>query len=315
MNEKIEEIKARIEKKKTVDEISEELGLERYQVYGLVQELMQKGYLFDIVDGEIVKLKKPQLTEDVYQVKHDLEHLKLLLLSDTHLGSKHDRLDILRYVYQKAEDLGITTVLHSGDMVDGYYPNRANQVYELKAHGADEQTDYVVNKYPTFDGKTYFITGNHDFTHIRNDGYDIGKAISKQREDLVYLGQDVADLKIGKLKTRLFHGAGSKPYSKSYKLQRYVETIPLEEKPDIQLMGHYHDAFYMKYQGVDCFQVPALIDQTPFARQMGMPNLKGVWWLGIDFNKKGEVSSIKPELETFGKKLVKRNGNQTKNND
>lgn len=46
-----------------------------------------------------------------------------------------------------------------------------------------------------------------------------------------------------------------------------------------------------------------------------LEKIKGAWWVDIDFDKKGNISSIKPELETFGKKLVKRNGNQTKNND
>lgn len=288
----------------SIDNLCEQFELKDYEALGLI-ELLKRDGLMVYVDGDrIYKMPSPVKTNDVYEIKQQLNHLKLLLTSDLHLGSKYDRLDILKYVYKKADDLGVEIVLNAGDLTDGYYPNRSNQIFELKAHGADEQTDYVVNNFPEFGGTTYFITGNHDYTHIRNDGYDIGKAVSKQREDMIYLGQDVADLKIGKLKTRLFHGAGGKPYSKSYKLQRYVETIPMEERPHIQLMGHYHDAFYMPYQGVHCFQVPALLDQTPFARQMGMSNLKGVWWVDIDFDNKGNITTIKPELETFEHKLV-----------
>ena len=86
-----------INKKKTITEIQEALELKRYEVYGLVQELINQGYLYDIIDGEIVKLKNPVKSNDVYQIKSHLEHLRLLLISDTHLCSKYDRLDILRY--------------------------------------------------------------------------------------------------------------------------------------------------------------------------------------------------------------------------
>lgn len=52
------------------------------------------------------------------------EKHKLLFISDTHLGSKYDRLDILRYLYDLAEDEEINTVFHVGDLCDGAYPNR-----------------------------------------------------------------------------------------------------------------------------------------------------------------------------------------------
>ena len=65
-----------------------------------------------------------------------------------------------------------------------------------------------------------FIAGNHDYTHIRNDGFDIGRAVAKERSDMIYLGQDVADVKYGKTRIRLFHGSKGPSYARSYKLQK-----------------------------------------------------------------------------------------------
>jgi predicted phosphodiesterase len=303
MKDKMEKIRNYIEKKKNVKEICEELELQDYELYGLVELMKQEGYLYDIVNGEILKLKQPKKENDIYEVSSKNKN-SFLFISDTHLCSKYDRLDILRHLYKEAEEKGIDTVLHAGDLTDGDYPSRSEHRYELRAYGADEQTDYVINKYPEIKGiKTYYITGNHDYTHIRNNGYDIGKAITKEREDMIYLGQDVSDIKINNLKIRLFHGSKGKSYAKSYKLQRYSETIPLEEKPDILLMGHYHDAFYMKYQGIECYQVPACIDQTPFTRSLGLENIKGAWWVDITQDTKGNIVYTKNELETFTKKL------------
>jgi len=295
-------LKYMINKKRSFEDICNELELQPYEVYGLAQLLKQQGMNLVIEEGSITKSNFVPRNEDVTIIK-PTETQALLFVSDTHLGSKYDRVDLLKKAYKIASDRGIKTVLHVGDMTDGCYPNRANQVYELRAHGADEQTDYVVQNYPYVQGMdTYFITGNHDYTHIRNDGYDIGKAIDRQREDMHYLGPDVADVQIGKLRIRLFHGSKGPAYAKSYKLQKYAETIPSEEKPDILLQGHYHNSFYMRYQDIDCFQVPALLDQTPYARQLGMQNEKGVWIAQFQLDSKGNMISISPELINFTEK-------------
>ena len=80
------------------------------------------------------------------------------------------------------------------------------------------------------------------------------------------MGSDVADMKIGKLKVRLFHGKGGNAYAKSYKVQKYLDSIPLEERPHILQTGHIHQSFYMKQDDTHCFQTSCLEDLTPFAR-------------------------------------------------
>ena len=298
-------LKYLINKKKTLFEICEALELKDYEVIGLVELMKQDGELLDYVNGEIVKLRKPIKNNDVYEVKNDLEHLKLLLISDTHLCSKYDRLDILRYLYDKAEDLGVKHVLHSGDFTDGR-SNRPEHVYELKEASFQGQVDYCVEKYPAFSGKTYVIQGNHDNWFYKSSGSEIMKPIAREREDIVYLGPDVADMKIGNLKIRLFHGNGGNNYAKSYKIQKYLDTIPVEEKPHILQTGHIHQAFYYKQDNTHCLQTGCLEDLTPYARSLGFNGDKSCWWLDINFDDKGNIYSITPELETFGKKLIRR---------
>ena len=69
-----------------------------------------------------------------------------MLISDTHLCSKYDRLDILRYLYDKAEDLGVKHVLHSGDFTDGR-SNRPEHVYELKEASYQGQIDFFFTSF------------------------------------------------------------------------------------------------------------------------------------------------------------------------
>lgn len=299
-------IKYLVKKKKGFIEICNELQLKDYEAIGLVNLMKQDGELIDYVNGELVRLKTPPKTNDVYQVSTNSTHIPLLLISDTHLCSKYDRLDILRYLYDKAEDRGIKYILHSGDFTDGR-SNRPEHIYELKETSYEGQVDYCVDKYPTFSGKTYVISGNHDDWWYKSTGSEIVKAIAKRRDDIVYLGSDVADLKIGKLKIRLFHGKGGNAYAKSYKVQKYLDSIPLEERPHILQTGHVHQSFYMKQDDTHCFQTSCLEDLTPFARSMGLANDKSVWWVDVNIDDRGKIESINQELETFNtKKLVRK---------
>lgn len=301
-----EKIKILLKKKKSFVDICKELQLKDYEAIGLVNLMKQDGELIDYVNGELVRLKTPPKTNDVYQVSTNSTHIPLLLISDTHLCSKYDRLDILRYLYDKAEDRGIKYILHSGDFTDGR-SNRPEHIYELKETSYEGQVDYCVDKYPTFSGKTYVISGNHDDWWYKSTGSEIVKAIAKRRDDIVYLGSDVADLKIGKLKIRLFHGKGGNAYAKSYKVQKYLDSIPLEERPHILQTGHVHQSFYMKQDNTHCFQTSCLEDLTPFARSMGLANDKSVWWVDVNIDDRGKIESINQELETFNtKKLVRR---------
>lgn len=290
-------------KKPYINTIIKDLDIKEYEVYGLVEMLKKEGYLFDIQDNQVVKVK-PIKENDIYVVPNNLDHIKLLLISDTHLASKYDRLDILRYLYAKAEDNNVNYVLHSGDLTDGL--KHEGQMYELKETSYTGQRDYVIDKYPKSNIPTYLISGNHDLWWFKKCGADICKDISNHRQDLIYLGSDCEDLKIGKLRIRLYHGKGGSSYAKSYKLQKYLDSIPIEERPHILQTGHIHQSFYMKQNTTHCFQTSCLQDLTPFERSMGFNNDKSCWWIDIDMDNKGNPVNIKQELEVFGKKLIKR---------
>ena len=293
-----------LKKKPYIKKVMDDLHLQEHEVYGLVELLKQKGYLFDIIDGQIVKVK-PIKNNDVYKIPNNLEHLKLLLLSDTHLASKYDRLDILRYLYQKAEDEKVDYILHSGDLTEGL-SGRQQQLYELKETSYTGQRDYAIENYPKSEIPTYLIAGNHDLWWIKQCGADICKDIANNRDDLHYLGSDCEDLQIGKLKIRLYHGKGGSSYARSYKLQKYLDTIPAEELPHILQTGHIHQAFYMKQGKTHCFQTSCLQDLTPFERSQGYNNDKSVWWVDVYMDDKGNPVQVQQELETFSKKLKRK---------
>ena len=305
MEELLAKFKEYLEKKKNpnIQTISKDLGIEEYQIYGLVEVLKQKGYLFDVINNKVVKIK-PIKENDIYKIPNNSEHLKLLLISDTHLANKYDRLDILRYLYREAEDRNVDYVLHSGDLVEGV-SGRPEQIYQLKEASYDGQRDYVIDKYPKSNIPTYLIAGNHDLWWVKKCGADICQDIANHREDIHYLGSDCEDLKIGNLKIRMYHGAKGSAYAKSYKLQKYLDTIPSDELPDILQTGHIHQSFYMKQGNTHCFQTSCLQDLTPYERSMGFNNDKSVWWVDVYMDNKGKPYKINQELQSFGKKLIR----------
>ena len=295
-----------INKRRSFAEVCSELGLQDYEVIGLTKLLHEKGYMIDYVEGELVKLKTPLKTDDIYQVPSQSDYIKLCLISDTHLCSKYDRVDILRYIYEKADKNGVKIVLHSGDFTDGR-SNRPEHIYELKETSFDGQIDYCVDKYPYVEGiTTYAIQGNHDDWWYKSTGSEIMKGISMQRPDIVYLGSGYADLKIGKLKIRLFHGKSGQAYAKSYKIQKYLDSIPLEERPAILQTGHIHQSFYMKQDNTHCFQTSCLEDMTPYSKSMGLSNDKSCWWVEAGIDSHGNIVELHQELECFGPKLIRR---------
>ena len=173
MEELLERFKTYLlgKKKPYVETVMKDLGLEEHEVVGLVEMLKKRGYLFDIINDRVV-IVNPVKENDVYKIPSNMEHLKLLLISDTHLASKYDRLDILRYLYDRANDDGVNYILHSGDLTEGF-SGRPQQLYELKEASYTGQRDYVVDKYPKSNIPTYIIAGNHDYWWVRECGSDI----------------------------------------------------------------------------------------------------------------------------------------------
>src|SRR3990167_9275212 len=89
-------------------------------------------------------------TTDISQYFSGRE-LTIGVVSDSHLGSIHARPDILSHMYEIFKEKGISTVLHTGDMVAGVsvYPG---QVHELTHHTYEAQKNHAIKKYPLVEG-------------------------------------------------------------------------------------------------------------------------------------------------------------------
>lgn len=308
--EAMNKLKYLIKKKRCLESIELELGLKDYEVFALIEKIEQEGYTINYENNRFFIQHVPRKKEQSIDLG-GAEIKSILYVSDTHIGNKFARTDLLDKAYKIAYEQGIDTVLHTGDISNGIYYKRKDFEKETEVVGWFDSLDCIVNKYPCYvDMTTYFIGGNHDATYMTEFGKDIGEAISQQRKDLIYLGDDSAELILGRTKIRLFHGNRKLGCDRNSKMRVYYDSFPPSKEPGILLMGHYHHSGFMKYKNGYCVQCAALLDETPYASRMGHINEKGVWILNLTMDEYGDIIQLEPELldftESKGRVLRKR---------
>lgn len=212
------------------------------------------------------------------------------LMGDTQFGSKYAQITELHRFYDICKSLEITDVYHTGDITDGL-KMRPGHEYELYAISADAQLADVVKNYPKRDGiTTHFITGNHDASLYKHVGYDIGNAIAKERSDMHYLGRDCAIVNLTPNCTmELRHPWDGTAYAISYKVQKMIEAMDADSKPNILAVGHYHKYEHIFYRNIHAIQTASFQSQTPFTRGRGISVSMGGSIVTIRVGENGSI--------------------------
>ena len=266
--------------------------MELFRIYGRNVEIIKQNntIIFDKPTLKKTSTKKPDL-----EFKN-LIHTEIGVVSDTHFGNIHQQLHLLNAFYEECYNRGITTILHCGDLVDGFYTNRPEQPRQQFLHGFDEQVGYVVDMYPEVNGiKTKYILGSHDETHYKNGQATVSNWVSRCRKDMEFLGQDSASININGVKIFIDHPGGGSAQSISYKLQKRIEILESNYKPKILLIGHYHKSYAFVYRNIHGIEVPAFCDKTQFQQKQGLTNVVGAYILNIYSDKLGNIEYFEPE--------------------
>lgn len=196
-------------------------------------------------------------------------------VSDTHLGSKHERLDVLKALYDIYASEGVTQVFHGGNWIEGQ--SKLNQ-HDIAVFGMESQLRYFIDNYPARKGiTTYYVAGDdHEGWWQQREQVNIGQALQDKaeksgRHDLHYLGYVEADIELkarkGSTVLRVAHGGGGAPYAFSYALQKTVEAYGGGEKPAVLCLGHHHKFDYCMPRNVHAFMPGCTADQSIFMRK------------------------------------------------
>lgn len=271
--------------KKNIDDFTQE---EKY----IVQKLFHENYsIHDISDiaslsyyEVIFLLRKLEEFFDTprYIAFDTIEDERVLILSDTHMGSIYENMDYLKEAYQYAIDCGIHTTIHAGDLIQSTMAN-VSEIYQDEV----KQMEHVVSDYPSVEGmKNYILLGNHDYNTLKK-GYPYFE-ILKQRDDFIFLGFKRAYLNWQDQLISICHPA-----------KKYSLPIPSVEN-FLNLKGHSHKLSYNKLKSV---QIPTLSDD--FIKNK---DTKAGFLVGSFDKKKLEIDSFyfKDSLYEEGPVLVKK---------
>jgi predicted phosphodiesterase len=167
------------------------------------------------------------------------------LVSDQHICSAHEQIDLLYNFYRICEEEKVECMLAAGDFTSGNGTVYRGQMQDLKIVGEDKQIDYVVGVYPQTSLRTYTISGNHDLDLYKQCGSDIMQKICEKREDITYLGKMNATVEHEGISFRLVHGEGGLGLIRSYKPQRIIDAERADEIADVTIVGHWHVNLHM----------------------------------------------------------------------
>jgi predicted phosphodiesterase len=281
----------------SVGELSEKLGVDEETLRAEAGRLAEDGFGMK-VDGEM--FIRTKAVEGGENIDHSdlFDHFSFMfgVLSDSHLGSKKERLDALHFAYDVLQAEGVEQVYHCGDITEGAGVYRGQEL-EVHKYGQEEQIQYTIDEYPKREGMTtHFITGNHDLRIYEMGGADPGVQIARQRDDMNYLGQAYARLRFPQgARVDLLHPGGGVAYALSYKSQRYINNLAPMDVPEMMFWGHYHTSFYMHYRDVHFLQAGCFKDAGIWERRLGLnPDVAG--WLVQVTMSDGFMESFSPRL-------------------
>lgn len=286
--------------------INKELLITKYKISNRVlnatiEDFKDNGYIIENIGDKLIICKDIIPKENIYDVNWNGDRIiRFGVVSDSHIGSKYQQLTHLNTMYNIFEKENITDVYHAGDLTEGENM-RPGHVYECFVHGADAIEQYIINNYPKRkDIKTYFINGNHDASTIKACGHDMGVFISKQREDMIYLGMLNAKVNLTpNCVLEINHPLDGGSYALSYSTQKYIDSITSGEKPNILIIGHHHKAMYLFYRNIHALEAGTFESQSAWMKGKRLAAHVGGWICEVHVDRNGNVNRFKSEFIPF----------------
>ncbi len=293
-------------------DLAETLGASSEHIETVISDMRDRGSLLlktvnglhDLGDGVLLEPGKGEVKGDTTGYwTHTFG-----FTTDNHLCNRHSRLDVLNAAYDDFDRQGISIVYNAGNWIDG--EARFNKTELLTAPGMDHQVDYVIDNWPVRAGiATHYIAGDdHEGWYQQREGVEVGRylqmrAESAGRTDLKYLGYGEADICLsfgsGSSVMRLVHPGGGSAYAVSYTDQKRVESYQGGEKPQIELVGHYHKFNYGYPREVHTLQGGCTTDQSLFMRKRRLQAHVGYSIVRIKQDTVGSVCGFQVEWHPF----------------
>lgn len=298
----------------SLERLCEEFDKSPTSINLAIESLANQGQNFQVLNNEY-KLSPEVLVStrnDAIKIYHKMKDYnggwrKFGACGDFHMGSLHERLDVVNALYDLYEKEGITQVFDTGNWIEGEC--RLNYG-DIKVFGLDDQIEYAIKHRPRKPGiTTYFVAGDdHEGWWQKSQRINIGRHFEQMardagRDDLVFIGYQEGHVELctkqGKAHMIVMHPGGGSAYAESYAPQKIAEAFQEGEKPDICLIGHYHKANYGLHRGIHCVQTGTGQDQSSFMRKQKIKAAVGGWIIDVHQAPEGHINRFKPEFFPF----------------
>jgi predicted phosphodiesterase len=289
----------------SVDQLADAADVSPHRVREALARLAAAGYRIaeDEERSAVVIERLPRPSEDVHEVLFAGEIYRFGVVSDTHLCSKHCRLEELHIAYDYLAAHEIETVYHAGDIGAGRGVFKG-QDHELTHFTYETQRAYVVENYPQRSGvTTRIISGNHDAEgSFGAAGADLCHGVANERDDLIWDGMYSASYTLPQgTRIDIRHPMGGKAYADSYIPKRFAESFEGGDKPNVLIFGHWHTAFYQPIRNIQVMTAGTFEgggNSLGQRRPLGAPAV-GFWLVEMRVADDGSVVEFDPKWRPF----------------
>lgn len=265
----------------------------------ILDDLKKKGLTVQEIKATINALNKGNPNQQ-YDYRIGRSNVKYMVFGDTHIGNVHYDPALMTHAAKMAKKEKVDFIIHTGDIMDGWYQNRPQSLFEQNAIGLDQQLKMTIKELKQLEQPLYFITGNHEYnTFMRGAGIEVGNYLEDKLTsagmDVKFLGNAEGDIKLSSgAVIKNIHPDGGTAYAISYKSQKLAESLESGKKPKVLNIGHFHKAEYIFYRNMHIFQTATLMGQTKFMRGKQIPAHKGFWIVDLYTRAGGQVDKITP---------------------
>ena len=264
-----------------------------------VDSILELASMYSPDELKMLTSKKIHPSSQASRLTFEAEQVRLLVITDTHIGSRYTVEDNLLSAIDEGINQGCSIMVHAGDVTEGM-SGRDGHVYELSHIGYREQRKASIDLLSQWPKKFYAISGNHDLWYAAKGdaGGIIVEDICHALPDGTYLGEHEGDLIINGAKVRLWHGEDTGSYAISYRLQKLVESFSGGEKPNVLICGHTHKFGYIFERNCHILTAGSIQKQSAWMRRKRLAAHCGftILTLGI---KDSEVVYCEPKWYPF----------------
>ena len=265
-------------------EICQKLNISGLDLQNILLNLKNKGLEYNkryLLNGGVLytpnkDLYVKNISERVTLLTKNKDELNALLISDLHLGTKEERLDLLNLAYDYAIKNGIHIIINGGDLINGLTSERKNI---CKTHLS--QCEYFIENHPFVEGiLNICVLGNHDIKSLNKEGINFARILENYRPDFAIAGIENGHILVKNDLINMYHP-----------LSCDCNNTPMKK---VVLVGHSHQYKVKIVNDNILIYIPALSNYVPATKGV-IPSFLN---MKMGFNE-GYISYIDLENLTF----------------